>query len=664
MAKLDNEDYDGIAKALRKSGGGNSSPSSGSSSGGSLTSMIPDNMFGGASNVIKKFVANTEETMNDWRSANSNFGISMNNDAYGLKAGVIKTRMSFEEFSESVEAGRIGFTSIGGTMTESAKIFMKVSTSLSDYDGDKLKMMGIQQGEYNKLLAITMSSSRHLNLEKAEDQEIARRSVLAMATEMDKTAKLTGLSRKEQESIIEKNREDQAFQSRIRNLQKKGIDTSQITTAAEVATTSGTGDLFKQMIQGGKLSEESNTLLQLMGGDLSTRYRQTVEAMKSSNPAIAKKAAEDFGKINSEAQSAFLSDANNEYSASITNKQTEVLQKAQNASEKYGGAGIVANMDKTGKTAAESYMDAAAVATREQQGLDTEGKKVTGATTTEALIKVESTLTDFRKKQGELVEAGNIGMAKQLELTGAMNKLRTLREPDKEGKPFADTLGGFGPVVDKFSKDLIDNKAIDNLPTRIGELFKTGLSGVTSLVTNATEIVLNGAGVPISQGSNQVIQPPGGKHSEGTKESFGNWFGKDFGSGMLAELHGKEAVVPQGKITEFITDMQQQIMGDMKNPIDIVSQMREQFNSVAKLQSADFEKPVLPNQSFQPPAQPKPEEKSPMVSGDITLKDLNEQLIKLNTVMVKLVTNTSEMVETSSKQYRATKQLSPNLNAR
>jgi hypothetical protein len=51
-------------------------------------------------------------------------------------------------------------------------------------------------------------------------------------------------------------------------------------------------------------------------------------------------------------------------------------------------------------------------------------------------------------------------------------------------------------------------------------------------------------------------------------------------------------------------------------------------------------------------------------ASDITLKDINEQLATLNTSMVKLISTTSDMLETTDKQYRATKQLSPNLNAR
>jgi hypothetical protein len=45
------------------------------------------------------------------------------------------------------------------------------------------------------------------------------------------------------------------------------------------------------------------------------------------------------------------------------------------------------------------------------------------------------------------------------------------------------------------------------------------------------------------------------KQANGSKDTFGDWFSKDWGTGGLSELHGKEAVVPQEKIGEFLKDM-------------------------------------------------------------------------------------------------------------
>ena len=47
--------------------------------------------------------------------------------------------------------------------------------------------------------------------------------------------------------------------------------------------------------------------------------------------------------------------------------------------------------------------------------------------------------------------------------------------------------------------------------------------------------------------------PP--KQQGGSKETFGDWFAKDWGKGGLSELHGIEAVVPKDKLPEFMRDM-------------------------------------------------------------------------------------------------------------
>ena len=667
--RLDDYTIDRIIRGRGGSSGGNSSPSSSSSS---IGSIIPDSMFGGATSAIKKFASVTDKTMDEWRESASK-GISFNNNAFGLSASITQSRMSFEEFTDAADYAKNGFISIGGTMTDSAKLFLKVSTSLSDYDGDKLKMMGIQQGEYNKLLAMTMASQRNLNFEKAEDQAKARQAVLDMATEMDKVAKLTGMSRKEQEKVLEENKRDQKFQSEMRLLRKQGVNTQQIEDQAKLATTSGTGDLFKQMMAGGKLSDESNTILQLMGGDLAERYKQTVDAMKSSNPAIAKKAAEDFGKINAEAQSVFLSDANNKYSAEIDNKQTEVLRKVQQASEEFGGAGITSAMEKKGVTAQEAYSTSEQIAKNDREGKERSGKIVAGSLTTEAINKIEARVSDLRKKQGELIDAGNIAMARQLESSGALGKLRELSEPDKTGKPFADSVGGFGEAIDSITKNLTEGKFVENIGENISKIFEKGMGGVTTLVSNATEIALNATNVKINSGGNELIPVPGGdkkptKLAEGSKATFGGYFNtpKDL-LAVLSDGGQPEAVVPKDEELDFAMETISNMIGNvssMSNKSNDKKQANDRFKlQLAKLQSADLSKEM---DSISQPTEFKPDENKQQAfeSGTVSLKDLKEELTKLNTSVVKLISYTSEMVDTSSKQYRATKGLSPNLNTR
>ena len=135
-----------------------------------------------------------------------------------------------------------------------------------------------------------------------------------------------------------------------------------------------------------------------------------------------------------------------------------------------------------------------------------------------------------------------------------------------------------------------------------------------------------------------VIDPTAPKQADGSKSTFGSWFGKDWGAGGLSMLHGKEAVVPEGKMVEFINDMVAQspgmlsgLQGSLRNtmtennPNTAVQRALEQFSSSMNV-------PATVSAASSP---------SP-VNGTIieskTTSDLHEALEKLNTKMEKLIT--------------------------
>lgn len=62
----------------------------------------------------------------------------------------------------------------------------------------------------------------------------------------------------------------------------------------------------------------------------------------------------------------------------------------------------------------------------------------------------------------------------------------------------------------------------------------------------------------------------------------------------------------------------------------------------------------------EPKPEPKPEEKPSVVGKDITLKDLHDALIMLNTSMNKMISHTDQISDASQKQLQATRSLSAN----
>jgi hypothetical protein len=124
--------------------------------------------------------------------------------------------------------------------------------------------------------------------------------------------------------------------------------------------------------------------------------------------------------------------------------------------------------------------------------------------------------------------------------------------------------------------------------------------------------------------------PPGGSvppkpRAGGSKDATGDWF-ESFGSGQLMELHGKEAVVPQSKIGEFMKDM----MASMSKP--------------QETQDAQTAVPSVPS-----PASPA----SQGGGGDnATLKDVIATLQQLNSTMARVASHSEATAEASHKTAR------------
>jgi len=661
-----------LVRGITGNTGGNSRPSFSSGSGSGLESMLPTGIFGNVAKTMNSFIDSTKSGLDQWRYANSNFGMALNNDAGQLNASVTQTRMTFNEFIDAVDYGKIGFTSIGGTMTESAKVFLKVSTELSDINGDALRQMGFEQGEYNKLLAITMSSSRHLDLQKKEDQAKARESTVALATEMDKMAKLTGISRKEQEDNMIAVQNDMRVQAKFREMEKQGLDTTALKTQYKNAMAMGEGarDSMQQIITGGQMTQKAIYYNMQTGAELHSAQSAATQQMMSRN-AEERAAGERNSLIAQEtAKAKLLSDTslNNIAMTQINNEFVESLLENQRGALKGGGGATNKTSDENNIKIQEGLLKRLEIVEKDQRGLDVEGIKSKGTEATQFNVKVGTTLLDFSKKSGEIQESLNNAWGREIEQLKLLDNLTELRNID--GKAFADNIGGMGSAIDNFSKSLNNGTATKDLLTNIQTLAESSFAAITKGAAKGMEIGLNQFDAkikPSPEVSGPIIQPPGHitkpGRAGGSKEATGEWF-ENFGAGTDMTLHGMEAVVPKDKMPQFIAEMQQQMMGK-KSPNDVFTQLENiSKNNLAKLESSEMYKR---NNSVPPAVQPPvPPENKPQLpeTGAVTIKDLNDQLTKLNTIMVKLVSNTTEMIDVENNIYRATKRTSRDLHAR
>ena len=198
-------------------GGGGGGGGGGSAATANASSSVKEvqDLIGSAKSGVKGFADTTASTVDNWRKA-SDIGIGFSNDAVGLRSSVGQTRLSVDEWEGAVRRGSVGFSAIGGSMSESTKVFNKMSKDFSDSTAaDQLRLMGYSTKEYNEVLAINLAGRRNLDMNDKASREAAIQSTADLAQEMDLVAKLTGKSRQEQMKAAQEKQNDARLQASI-----------------------------------------------------------------------------------------------------------------------------------------------------------------------------------------------------------------------------------------------------------------------------------------------------------------------------------------------------------------------------------------------------------------------------------------------------------------
>lgn len=588
-----------------------------------------------ASKRISGFSNTFNGILGNWETASREFGVNWNNDAIGLSTSIAKARMDFGEWSDSIKSAGGGFAGLGGTMNESAKIFTSVATGFRDSGASEaLAKMAFSTGEQNKLLAMSMATQRHLDLSKVENQNLLFESVTKLGKEMDKTSQLYGIGRKEQIAAAEANKNDMKYQAGLNvhvNEQARAAMVSAVDTAPKAI-----GDLIKNFVGGGALTDENKKTAQAIG-DLNEPLRNAVEKLKHASTkeeaAVYEKqikAIEDEIAIrmrSREVQENIAAGTNN-----VAVKQAEIMGQTMNHME---------GINQEAKTAHVSQTEAARLL-REKAELAAEGKNArgemyAGAQTTEGLVKTQRALDDAIKAPMEAAQALNeqVGKAAARPDKSGLSVNDRLSTIDKKtGEAMSDKIYG------DFGKDL--TKSINNgtFINDVGKLLEKGaiqgLSNIKSITAGTVQLMGNVSGLaPDGLNMNAPKEPTvkeSGISSVGTEKSI-------------------------EKTPELLSDIQKSLGGQQAN---IVEQMKNTVPLSASDLMSQIPQPVVEpiNQT-----QNTQQEQTPGIS-ESALKDINEQLSTLNTSMVKLISISSDMADATDKQYRATKQLSPNLNAR
>ena len=185
-----------------------------------LTKMLP--ILG---NAAVNLGATLESQIDKWEEFARN-GAAFNNNLLQLAASTSAARLSFTELQQILTKGGDAFSALSGSFGDGALEFTKASNAfftatttngkvIQRYS-DQLRGLGYTNEELNTVLSTVISSYQRSSKTRSQIETDAITKTVSLATEMDKLAKLTGVSRKQQEENLEKVRKSADIEAAIR----------------------------------------------------------------------------------------------------------------------------------------------------------------------------------------------------------------------------------------------------------------------------------------------------------------------------------------------------------------------------------------------------------------------------------------------------------------
>jgi len=384
---------------------------------GRAMGKLPDTVIKGAEGLV--------DTFRQLSGSGAGFG----GDIFELKNSAAQARIGVDSFASIIAENSAGLAAFGGTVSRGARLFTEASQNMFDEGlSDPLLMMGFTFEEINENMATYMTLNRRRFTEEEMRNGKAAASMVLMATEMDKIAKLTGKNRQELEKEIQDRMRKGQVEAKIRMLEASGNKEAadKMRMALAQAEKAGPGalaaveDLFTK---GAVVSEEGRAAAVALGpafNDLTNMVRVAqgpggVEGMTSSidafNTAVAAR-IQDPNFLNM----ATLGGMGNQFADAAAGLVTSAGTYSDN---------VAAVARETGS------LSSAVARLRQEAGDEQRGGDTPGADVTRTVVNTEQALRDFGAVMNDRILGENGALTNFIK---ALNDGAGLR-------PLADAIG-------------------------------------------------------------------------------------------------------------------------------------------------------------------------------------------------------------------------------
>ena len=472
-----------------------------------LASAIP--LVGGP---LGSLVGLAEGLVDNFRNL-SESGAGFGNNIFNIARAAAKAEMPLGMFADMVASNSNELSRLGGSVTEGAKRFGRISKNLRTSEQDFLGMGYTMEGVNEGLIAYTEEMARSGRLRGMSDAQLTQGAGVYL-TELDKLAKVTGMTRKEAEQARVAQQSDARMRNMINKLEGKARENLTNSLAFLDNKVPGLSDAFKDLADGAAQTEEG-MMLMAMGGD-------------------------EFVKLAQEMASGDLDPAelNNRLMelAPLIEKNTKNMSAAQLQALEQTNPALYKILSSNTDLLALTKKDGEKIAKE-----NAERDKVT-----QSLAQVEQNLATIRGKLFSSFLESDIFKMVTDALGDLMPKTEDVSEMMEKLSPYVEeVIESFTKFVNDFIADPKGtfDKIISNIKEYVGNFFSSMFDGLgTKIITGilaglllmVTGVITGpflaiGAGLALIFGADKILEL-GNKYVWEPIKSMFSWLGDWFGS--------------------------------------------------------------------------------------------------------------------------------------